>query len=57
MGDQEDPAGVQLGRGIPFLRDKLQKKTADATLGRKKPGLRNTLGTGERKCRWNGGME
>lgn len=27
MGDQEDPAGVKLGRGIPFLRDKLQKKT------------------------------
>lgn len=27
MGDQEDPAGVKMGRRIPFLRDKLQKKT------------------------------
>lgn len=27
MGDQEDPAGVKMGRRIPFLWDKLQKKT------------------------------
>lgn len=36
VGEQEDPAGVKMGRRIPFLRDKLQEEDweTDATLGR-----------------------
>lgn len=50
MGEQEDPAGVKMGRRIPFLRDKLQR-LGDRCHPGQKPGRQNIVGTEERKCR------
>lgn len=55
MGEQEDPAGVKMGRRVPFLGDK--RRLGDRCHPGQKPGLQNIVGTEETKCRGNGQME
>jgi hypothetical protein len=56
MRDQEDPAGVKLGRGgfTSLFPETNCKRRWGRHLPGQKPGLRNAVGIRKRKCRGRG---